>query len=420
MKHRKHRDDKRGRTGRQVGVTAACLVMAGLALLATRTAGAEEVSLRYTLDPGGPPVSTPGQDMVASDAPLQPLKLPPLHTRKPLYLTARLGGGADPTYTFVLDESEPGAGYDLLYADSHHQRDLTAEKPYHLTRWGFNKGFKPVRLLLDIGGSPTLYHAAILAQDRGTSTEYRLQSWTYYSGEARFGEKAYPVALVDANGSGRFDDLSQALDAERGGDLLLMDVNGDGKFEETGFASREVQHLGRRLQIDGQYYDMEIAPDGAGFRAAPTTARLATLRSDSGPFALMLVSPDGMLTLHGENGQAQLPLGDYTIAGWQVQQRDRDGSVWVAQGTQHRIGSPAPRLSVKGDTTLPRLGSPLLAELQVQPAGDREFDVQLSFTTASGEVIGELSHAGQPMPEPHLRIVDARGKQIANLPFHYG
>jgi hypothetical protein len=403
-------------------VAAAFLAMAGLGMLgmAGRPAGAEEVSLRYTLDPGGPPIFTPGQDMVASDAPIQTVKLPPLHSKKPLYLTAQLGEGADPTYTFVLDESEPGAGYDLLYADSHHQRDLTSEQPYRLTRWGFSKGFKPVRLLIDIGGSPTLYHAAIVAEDRGTATEYRLQSWAYYSGEARFGQKNYPVALVDANGNGRFNDLSRGLDRDQAGDLLLMDVNGDGKFEDTAFAGPEVRHLGRRMQVDGRCYDIEIQPDGSGFRAVPTTAKVATLRSASGPFALALVSAEGMLTVRGEDGQAQVPVGDYTIAGWQVEQRDANGNQWVVQGSQNRLMDTAPRLSVKADTLLPRLGSPLLAKLEVQPAAGREFDVQLNFTAASGEVIGEVSRNNQPMPEPHLRIIDARGKEVANVPFHYG
>ena len=27
---------------------------------------------------------------------------------------------------------------------------------------------------------------------------------------------------------------------------------------------------------------------------------------------------------------------------------------------------------------------------------------------------------GEQMPEPHMRILDARGKQIADVPFHYG
>ena len=91
--------------------------------------------MRYTLDPGGPPVFTSGQELLASDKPIEAVKLPPLHSKKPLYLTAKLGDGADTSFTFVLDESEPGAGYDLLYADSSHTRDLTDVKPYRLTRW---------------------------------------------------------------------------------------------------------------------------------------------------------------------------------------------------------------------------------------------------------------------------------------------
>jgi len=400
----------------------ALLAMGGLGMLAmmTSTARAQGVSLRYTLDPGGPPVFTSGQELLASDKPIEAVKLPPLHSKKPLYLTAKLGDGADTAFTFVLDESEPGAGYDLLYADSSHTRDLTDVKPYRLTRWRYYKGFKPVRLLIQVGGARTLYHAAIVAEERPTSTDYRLQSWAYYSGEARFGDKSYPVALVDSNGNGLFNDLSRGLERDNAGDVLLMDVNGDGKFDQEEFAGPEFRYCGRRMQVDGRYYDLEIQPDGSGFRVAPTTAKLATLHSDSSQIALMLVSKDGMLAVRGENGEAQVPVGDYRIVGWQVERRDRDGNRWVAQGSQNRLGGEPPLLSVKADASLPRLGSPLRAQLAVQPAGGREFDCQLNFTGASGEVIGQVTRNGQQMPEPHVRILNAGGKEIANLPFHYG
>src|SRR5207237_1151842 len=42
----------------------------------TSGAQAEEVALRYTLDPGGPPVFTFGQELLASDQPIQAVKLP--------------------------------------------------------------------------------------------------------------------------------------------------------------------------------------------------------------------------------------------------------------------------------------------------------------------------------------------------------
>src|SRR6266567_8650502 len=161
MKNSEQNIGWQGWSRRRAGLTAALLAMSGLGMLAMTTsiARAQEVSLRYTLDPGGPPVFTSGQEVLASDKPIEAIKLPPLHSKKPLYLTAKLGDGADTAFTFVLDESEPGAGYDLLYADGSHTRDLTDAKPYRLTRWRFSKGFKPVRLLIQVGGARTLYHA---------------------------------------------------------------------------------------------------------------------------------------------------------------------------------------------------------------------------------------------------------------------
>src|SRR2546426_483143 len=85
------------RRRRRAGRTMALLAMGGLGMLAMTTsiARAQEVSLRYTLDPGGPPVFTLGQELLASDKPIEAVKLPPLHSKKPLYLTAKLGDGAD-------------------------------------------------------------------------------------------------------------------------------------------------------------------------------------------------------------------------------------------------------------------------------------------------------------------------------------
>ena len=122
----------------------------------------------------------------------------------------------------------------------------------------------------------------------------------------------------------------------------------------------------------------------------------------------------------GKDGQAEVPIGDYRLYGWQIEQRDRDGSLWVAQGDYGRRGEEMPLLSVKADTALPRLGSPLEAGLDVSPVSGREFQYLLRFAAASGEVINFLGRNGQRMPEPRLKIVDARGKEIANLPFEYG
>jgi hypothetical protein len=382
--------------------------------------GAVETPLRYTLDPGGPPVFIRGQAMLVSDAPMEPLKLPRLVSKKPAFLTAKLGEGADRAFSFVVDESVRGAGHDLLYADGNHNRDLTDDRPVHLTRWRYMKGYKPVRLLIEVGGTRVQYHASIVLHGPDDHPDYRLQSWGYYSGEARFGEKIYPVAVIDHNGNGLFNDLYKGHDDNSAGDLLLIDVNGDGKFEENEFASPEYRPCARRVMVDGRYYDLSPRADGSSFTVAPATTKLATLRSGSDNFALMLTSDGGMLTVRSENGQAQVPVGDYRIYGWRIEQRDRDGSIWIAQGTRYQGAEEAPKLSVQADTTLPPLGTPLMARLKVDPGGGREFQYTLSLTAASGEEIGDVTRNGQRMPEPRLKVVNAQGKEIANVPFHYG
>src|SRR5438094_10480897 len=119
MRNSRQREDLFGSKRRCSGSTATFLAGTALAVLITAagSARAEEVALRYTLDPGGPPISTRGQELLASDQPIQAVKLPRFHSKKPLYLTAKLGEGPDPNFTFALDESELGAGYDLLYVD---------------------------------------------------------------------------------------------------------------------------------------------------------------------------------------------------------------------------------------------------------------------------------------------------------------
>src|SRR5437879_10122771 len=102
----------------QNAAEAITLVVLALGLLAAGTAGAKEIPLRYTLDPTGPPVNTPGQRMRISDTPPPAMKLPRFVSPKPIFLTARLGEGADPSYTFALEETAGGAGYDRLYVDS--------------------------------------------------------------------------------------------------------------------------------------------------------------------------------------------------------------------------------------------------------------------------------------------------------------
>jgi hypothetical protein len=413
--------------------------IAALALLfVSLPARGQTFSLRYTMGvpvrpmpagvsgsdallAAGLPMRMTGQALRVSDGPPKGVRVPAFTSRRPRFLVAALGDGTDTAFWFALDESVKGGGYDLLYADGNHNRDLTDEPPLRLTAWEARSGFQPVRLLVPLDGSRTLYHAALVVETYGPApTTYRLQSWGYYSGEVQFGTKRYPVALVDDNANGRFNDRA-VLAGNPTGDVLLMDVDGDGKFDPDAFAGPEYRPCARSVWVEGQYYALDVRADGAGLTVAPARVPLATLRSGYANFALMLASAQGTLSVRSENGVAALPLGQYRIVGWQIQQRDAGGTLWSAQGNSQGSAVPAPALSVqKVDVVLPRLGAPLVAGLMVQASGAREFRFSLRFSTASGEVVREVSRGGRRMPEPRLQVTDARGRTIASIPFHYG
>jgi hypothetical protein len=395
-----------------------------LALGAGGAGTAEEIALRYTLDPARPSLTViPGQVMERIELP-PGVKVPRWRSGNPLFLTARVGDGAENRFLFALDHVESGDGYDLLYFDGNRNGDLTDEAPLRLTRWQHRRSFRPVRLLIEVGGARVQYHAAVVVEDFRQPAVYRLQSWSYYSGEARLGAETRLVALVDRNANGRFDDLHTGLDPGREGDALLVDWNGDERFEEFEAEPPEFYPLARRVPVGDpqggtrEYALLRVRSDGSSFQLTPDPAPKVTLRSDYPRFTVQLASREGMLYLRGERGSASVPEGEYRIAGWQVEQRAPDGSQWQVRGGEVSAGGR--RLVVRGDTQLPRLAAPLVARLNVQPAAGREFEFELGFTTASGETIESVQRNGQPPAAPRLKILDARGKVVASVPFHYG
>lgn len=124
-------------------------------------AGADTFPLQYVADEDGPPLFVAGWHMAESQSPPFPIRTPAFRSARPRFLLATIGTGANRFFTFALDESTPGAGYDLLYADTNHNQDLSDEKPVPLTRWPNYRGFRPVPLTVTLEGRDIQYSAAV-------------------------------------------------------------------------------------------------------------------------------------------------------------------------------------------------------------------------------------------------------------------
>jgi hypothetical protein len=401
------------------------LLSLGLGLLAGTASAAEEAHLTYHFNAlQGPPVYTMGQKLkTGTSPPTKLLKEPRYHSPKPIYGTAAFGTMGRTVFTFVLDESRgAGQGYDRLYVDANRNGDLTDDRPLRGTHRRGAVVFGPLALLIDVDGRKRLYHAMLEGREGGPATEYFIKSLGYYAGRTRFGAKRHSVALVDFNGNGLFGDPFRDLsfDPGKSGDMILVDANGDGRFEQGGIIPKETLYCGKCIVVDGRFYELATRSDGSALRVTPAPVKLAAVRSDYPRFALILVNEHGVLPIESQGGVARVPVGTYRVAGWSIEHR-AGGRKWEVQGGGGQPEGSAPELAVtEGGSPSFKLSSPLVAKVADTRTSGQGIDFQLEVTTASGERIGNVAVDGQQPPEPTLKIVDARGNEVATLKFHYG
>jgi hypothetical protein len=80
---------------------------------------------------------------------------------------------------------------------------------------------------------------------------------------------------------------------------------------------------------------------------------------------------------------------------------------------------PAPIRVTAGKTTPVRIASPLRARLTATRTMERVY-FRLEFSGPRGELLTGLTTDGKQPPPPRLRIRDARGRTVVELPFEYG
>jgi hypothetical protein len=401
-----------------------------VALLATAASAAvaAEANLRYAFSAfQGPPVYTPGQKLNSSSSPTETLRHGPYVTsKKPLYLTATLGRGGDTTFTFVLDEAAgTGKGYNRLIVDANNNEDLTDDPPVPSFRRFGQTIFGPIPLRLTVDGRTRLYHARLETFDRGPNTgpsDYWLRSLGYYIGDAQFGVKRLPVALVDANANGLYGDAQRGFGREPGlaGDMVLVDANKDGRFEQGGIIPKESLWCGKCIVVDSRFYELNLRADGSALTVTPAAVKLASLRASYPRFGIVLVGDHGVFPIEAKHGVARVPPGEYKVLSWSLEQRAPSGK-WSVQGSGMGAEGGMQVLKIgENEPSSFQLKAPLIAKVTPQKFTPGAIDFSLSLTTSSGESIQGVTVNGRQPEEPMLRVLDEGGNEVAKLKFHYG
>jgi hypothetical protein len=341
---------------------------------------------------------------------------PKYRSPKPLYSAVFLGARRE-VFHLVLDSSSgENRGYDILYVDADQSGRISAAKKF--TTIVANQGavFGPVKLLIDSGQErcPQWFLFRLIEYaDKASQVERNFLAINagYYEGVVTFGDRKHRIAVVDADGNGLYNDLMK--DESHAGDRLLIDC---GKVE--GSAAEKGQPLGRYLLVDDRYWQMDVAADGSSVIVEALEKRLGGIRTGLADFTLLLNGEEGGLQVHSTEGVVRVPAGKYHLFRVQYRLADPSGRRWHFLG-QARAGTMV-EVPAKGEVKVP-LGPPLVPKVALTSPEAGRLVLDVSVSGNGGETYRAVHFgAGETPPVPKARILDAGGRELAVLDFHYG
>jgi hypothetical protein len=318
-----------------------------------------------------------------------------------------------------------------LYVDADIDRDLAEEKPYPgAPTAGPGKirayRFGPVTIETDKahGASPIRFFVE-------TYGDHYIHVYPAgcYMGKVRFGRQAYNVALVDRDQDGRYDRVSPATGTPFGtnSDAIAIDFDRNNRFD-TQFGNVELQPLSPVVGAGGDFYRIEVQPDGTAVRVAKTEPQFGTFDVTNNGVQLLLFSDTGVHQLDGarqaHDSTWRLPAGDYTCWTVVLNSTDRRTGRWSL--ASHNVMGRLKKFRIDADkTTKIDVGPPLLVKTDatVRKSGSSPAAVSLGVKViddAGIEYDAGASRSGRPQPAPRLRIRDRRGRVLEVGQFEYG
>jgi hypothetical protein len=176
--------------------------------------------------------------------------------------------------------------------------------------------------------------------------------------------------------------------------------------------------LGRYVLVGDRYWQMDVAPDGSSVTVEPLDKPLGTLRADVADYAMLLSGEEGVLRVRSRDGTARVPAGKYQLLQCNYRLTDQTGKRWgFSASTTEGVTVEVP---AQGTAKLP-FGPPFVPKIDVAPPEKGQLTLNLKLLGAGGESYS-FAYFGdrEKPPVPKARIVDAGGRELAVLDFHFG
>jgi hypothetical protein len=321
----------------------------------------------------------------------------------------------DPAGRWVcLDRTRKSGLYDRLYLDTTGNGRLDDKTPVGtMQRDQYSATFEPVRVVFKGEDGPVTYHLIFRFMQYGDD-EARLyaSSAGYYAGKVDIGGKKRLIELIDENVNGTFND--------RGPDM--SDADGvsidEGKLGEW--------RLGKMLEADGQFYQIEVARDGAFIKLQKAeNVKLGQVRVPEAIKEFVAYGENGHFTRKPAKGEFTLPVGAYRIQGWKIDRKDAKGATWHLDASGFNESARF-EVAASKPVTL-EVGEPMRLALRfTRPFAGPEVRVptnQLTFNLGFEGHYGEsvqIMKGNERPPGPRLTLTSLDGTYRHTNTFEFG
>ncbi|MDR3378765.1 MAG: hypothetical protein P4M10_08785 [Verrucomicrobiae bacterium] len=304
-----------------------------------------------------------------------------------------------------FDRTRKSGPYDLLYLDSTGNGRLDDKKPLTARLDSYNAYFPAAPVTFKGEDGPITYHIILRFYQYDKTPPHLLASaGGWYEGKVDFGGVKKTVQLIDGNVNGTFNDLA---DDPYGCDRVQ--VQGD-KTEE--------RFLGKMLEVDGKFFNVEVARDGAFIKVKQAeNVVLGPVRVPENISEFIAYGTNGHFVRQPAKGEFTLPVGKYRMVHWTINRKDEKGTPWTLSG--YNFPKKAAFEVVADQPVSLAIGEPVRAELKADQGASRQITFNLNFVGQQKESI-ELLRDGQRPKGPKLMLAAADGVVCYTNTFEFG
>lgn len=305
-----------------------------------------------------------------------------------------------------LDRSRKSGPYDRLYIDSDGNGRLDDKTPIPGKTDAYNAEFPPARIVFKGEDGPVTYHIALRFYQNPQGPAQLLASAAgWYEGMVNFDGVKKRLQLLDGNVNGTFNDIStDPYQCDR------VQLDGDKSGE---------RYLGRMLEVDGKYFKIEVARDGAFVKVQKAeNVTLGQVHVPASISEFVAFGDNGHFVCKPENGNFTLPTGHYQLIHWTINRKDEKGAPWTLSG--YNIPAKTGGFQVAADkTSLVEVGEPVQCVLKAVEGADRQITFSLQFEGRKNESI-EMLRGGQRPAGPKLTLTNPGGTLVYTGSFEFG